>query len=301
MKRPIRRRARATTAAVRDDQALAWFAAACAAAWLALFWPTLGWMAERFDAHDSFYSHGWLVPVAAAWLIWQRREELRRLPRQPSLAGLSLLAPSVLLHAGAARLQLHVISGFMALATVWGLVWTLAGGRFAWRLRFPLAFLLFMVPLPGVLLIAASFYLKLFAAHLATPVVNWLGVPAVQAGSTIHLAHTSVIIDDTCSGLRSLISLLALATLWTALLSSGAPRWKQLALVTASVPIAVLANMARIVLLVMIAAIYGPQAAQGFIHYGAGLVVFAVALLLLFALSHTLRAWSATAPASSRS
>lgn len=280
---------------------IVWLVMACSIAWVALFWPTLGWMAERFDAHDSFYSHGWLVPVAAAWLIWQRRLTLGRLVWQPSAAGLALLVPAVLLNAAAAWLQLHVVSGLAMLAAVWGLVWTFAGWPITWRLRMPLLFLLFMVPLPGVLLIAASFYMKLFAAALATPLVNLLGVPAIQAGSTIHLAHTSVIVDDTCSGLRSLISLLALATLWTALLPTRTPRWQKLLIVAAAAPIALLANMVRILLLIMIAAIYGPQAADGFIHYGAGITVFGVALALLFAFSHQLRAWSATATASSRS
>lgn len=275
--------------------------AVCAAAWVALFWPTLGWMAERFGMHDSFYSHGWLVPVASAWLIWQRRDALSRLPRGPSFAGLILLVPAVLAHAAAARLQLNVVSGLAMVAAVWGLVWTLAGWPLIRALRFPLLFLLFMVPLPGVLLIAASFYLKLFAVRLATPLVNLLGVPAVQAGSTIHLAHISVIVDDTCSGLRSLISLVALATLWIALQPAGTPRWHKLAIVAFAVPIALLANMARIILLVMIAAIYGAESAQGFIHYGAGVVVFGIALALLFTVSHSLRAWSATAQASSRS
>ncbi len=264
--------------------------AACGAAWLALFWPALQWMAERFDAHDSFYSHGWLVPVAGAWLIWQRRAHLRTVPVRPSAAGLALLVPAVLLHVAAARVYLHVVSGLAMLLALAGLVWTLAGPTWLARLRFPLLFLLFMVPLPGVLLISTSFYMKLFAARLATPLINLLGVTAVQAGSTIHLAHTDVIVDDTCSGLRSLISLLALATLWAAMLPAGTPRPQRLAIVAAAAPIAILANMARIVVLVLIAAVYGPSAAQGFIHYGAGLVVFGVAVALLLAFSHRLRA-----------
>jgi hypothetical protein len=127
--------------------------AACGALFLALFWPTFGWMSARFSAADSFYSHGWLVPLATAWLVWQRRDALARARLAPSSAGLFLLVPSVLLHLVAVWSRIHVLSGLMAVAAVWGLVWTIWGWPAISILRFPLGFLLFMVPLPGALLI----------------------------------------------------------------------------------------------------------------------------------------------------
>ena len=76
---------------------------------------------------------------------------------RPSPWGLALLAPSALVHVLATWWHINFISGFAMLVTVWGLVWTLWGGRVLWALRFPLLFLAFMVPLPGVVLIAVSF------------------------------------------------------------------------------------------------------------------------------------------------
>ncbi|OGW91258.1 MAG: hypothetical protein A3D28_00460, partial [Omnitrophica bacterium RIFCSPHIGHO2_02_FULL_63_14] len=221
---------------------------ACAA-FLALFWPTFRWMAERFNAPDSFYSHGWLVPLASAWLVWQRREALSRAALAPSYRGLLLLAPAVALHLLAVWSRLHVLSGFMCLAAVWGLVWTFWGREAVRALRFPLAFLFFMVPLPGVLLIGASFYLKLAAAWLAAGALQLAGIPAIQEGSLIRLPHLTLLIDDTCSGLRSLLSLVALATLWTSLLPAETARWRKLAMVAASIPIGLAANMVRVLML----------------------------------------------------
>ena len=140
---------------------------------------------------------------------------------------------------------------------------------------------LFMVPLPGVLLIAVSFKMKLAAAWLATHTLDLIGIPAQQAGSTIHVPGMSVIVDDSCSGLPSLISLIALATLWTSLLPRAAAGWKKLAIIAASIPIALVANMSRILVLVLLSAIYGPQIADSFIHYGSGLVVFGIAIAAL--------------------
>lgn len=257
-----------------------------------LFWPTGQWMAERFDAQDSFYSHGWLVPLASAWLIWQRRERLRTCRLRASYAGLSLLIPMLVLHVIATRLNLHFVSGFAMLGALWGLVWTCWGPNVLWALRAPLLFLLFMVPLPGIVLIATSFRMKLAAASLATRFLTLCGISAVQAGSTIRVPGVSVIVDDTCSGLRSLISLVALSTLWTCVMPPSSKRWQKLTIVAASIPIALIANMTRIIILVLLSAVYGPQIAEGFIHYGSGIVVFGVALAALAWLSQALQRWS---------
>lgn len=258
---------------------------ACLAFFLILFQPTFRWMAERFNAHDSFYSHGWLVPLASAWLIWRKRAQLVALPKKASVGGLVLLACLLFVHVIASWLHLGFVSGFAMMGSLWALVWTWWGGQLLRALRFPLLFLLFMVPLPGVLLIAISFRMKLFAASMATWLLRGLGFGAVQLGSTIQLPSVSVIVDDTCSGLRSLISLLALSILWTALMPPQASRPQKLAMVACAIPIALVANMVRIVILVMLAAIYGSPAAEGFLHYGSGLVVFGVSVMILSWLS----------------
>ena len=263
-----------------------------AAACLALFWPTLRWMAERFDAHDSFYSHGWLVPFASGWLIWRRRDLLERLSLRPSYAGLMLLVPSLLVHLAATWLRVGFVSGIAMLTTIWGLVWTFWGWPALCTLRFPMVYLLFMVPLPGVFLINVSFQMKLMAASLATHGLHLLGLSATQAGSTIQVPGASVIVDDVCSGLRSLISLIALATLWSDGLPLSSAAWKRVMIIGSSIPIALVANMVRILTLVLLAAIYGPDAAEGFLHYGSGVVVFLVALLVLAWMSRLLQQWS---------
>ncbi|MBI2093509.1 MAG: exosortase/archaeosortase family protein [Candidatus Omnitrophica bacterium] len=253
-----------------------------------LFWPTFTWMAERFEAHDSFYSHGWLIPFASGWLIWQRRKQLAAIPKQPTFSGLLLLVPSLTVYLVTSWIQVHFMAAFALLGVLWGLVWVLWGWPVFRALRFPLLFLLFMVPLPGILLIAISFKMKMAAASLATHILPWLGIPALQAGSTIHVPGISVVVDDTCSGLRSLISLIALAVLWTTMLPSHAKSWQRICLVVSSIPIALATNMVRILVLVLLSAIYGPKIAEGFIHYGSGIVVFGLALLLLAGLSRQL-------------
>ncbi len=258
------------------------------ALFILLFWPTFTWLAERFDTHDSFYSHGWLVPVASGWLVWLRRTQLQACRVRSSFWGFFLLIPALLLHLPAIWWRLHFVSGFAMLATLYGLVWTVWGWNVFWTVRFAMLFLLFMIPLPGVLLIAISFKMKLMAATLATHVIRFVGIPAQQAGSMIQVPGVSVIVDDTCSGLRSLISLIALSTFWIALMPVSAKRWQKVTMVAASIPIALAANMIRIIILVLLSAIYGPSIAESFIHYGSGIVLFGVALAALAWLSHVL-------------
>ena len=268
-------------------RSLLWIALAIA--FVLLFFPTWLWMAERFDAPDSFYSHGWLIPLASGWLIWRQRQDVKRVPQRATLRGLWWLVPCVALHLAATWLRLGFVSGFAMLGTLYGLVWTCWGGTMLWRLKFPLLFLLFMVPLPGVLLIAISFKMKLLAATFATWGLRGLGLAAVQAGSTIQVPGLSVIVDDTCSGLRSLISLIALSTMWIALLGPSSTRLQKLVIVASSIPIALVANMMRIITLVLLAAIYGHGIAEGFIHYGSGVVVFGIALVALAGMSRCLQ------------
>lgn len=284
-------------------------AAAFVGVFVLAFWPTWLWMAERFDAHDSFYSHGWLIPAASGWLIWQRRARLNSgtatdLPRlagdrwlspNSSFAGLGLLLPCLAIHLTATWLHIGFVSGFAMVGAVWGLVWTCWGRAALWALRFPMLFLLFMVPLPGVLLIAISFKMKMMAASLATVCLNLLGIAATQAGSSIEVPNMTVIVDDTCSGLRSLISLIALGVLWTSLMGPAARPVHRLAVVAASVPIALVANMVRILVLVLLSLIYGPKIADSFVHYGSGFVVFGVSVAALAWISNLVQRWAPSA------
>ncbi|MBI3321026.1 MAG: exosortase/archaeosortase family protein [Candidatus Omnitrophica bacterium] len=246
-----------------------------------LFWPTLVWMAARFTEHSSFYSHGWIVPFASGWLVWQRRASLNGLAGQGDGWGLALLIPAAAIHVLASWWQVGFVSGIAMVVAVWGLVWTCWGRATLQALKGPLLFLLFMVPLPSILLITTSFKMKLLAASLASVALKLMGIHALQAGSTIQVPGMAVVVDETCSGLRSLISLIALATLWTAGLPPSATWRHKLTIIAAAIPIAIIANVARIMLLALLAAVYGSRIADSFIHWGSGIVVFGVSLSLL--------------------
>jgi exosortase len=140
---------------------------------------------------------------------------------------------------------------------------------------FAIAFLIFMMPLPLFAIVGITFKMKLFAAYWANKVVNAMGIPAILDGSVIKMRHTHVIVEDVCSGLRSLISLLALGAIvaYLAKLSS----WKKIVVFLTAGVMAVLANIVRIVFMAATSEIYGAKFTEGFLHTLSGIIVFVVA------------------------
>jgi exosortase A len=230
-------------------------------------------------AHDDDYTHGFLILPLALYFVWEKRDELRRLTPVPSPLGALLLAFGlVMLVVGSVGAELF-LQRFSLIVVLAGLVWLILGTRFLAELAFPLAFLVFMVPLPAIVMNAVAFPLQLFAAQTATFCMETAGIPVLREGNTIVLANTTLEVAEACSGIRSLQALLALGAVYGHFTQKTA--WKKWALVVLSVPIAIAANAFRVAGTGFLAHYIGPEAAQGFYHSFAGWIVFAVAFVLL--------------------
>lgn len=247
-----------------------------------IFVPAMISMAGRFTAADSYYSHGFLVPLVSAFLIWRKRKKLKELPIESSQAGLWILTGGLLLHIISTLLKINFGSYLAIIAVLEGLILYLFGKNINRQVIFPIAFLIFMVPLPSVVIIGISFKMKIFAAQIASYLANLIGISAVRDGSTIYLPNGQLMVGDPCSGLRSLISLLALGALFTQFVKGSAA--KKNALFISAIPIALLSNMLRIIMLLWVTYVYGERAALGFFHDFTGMLVFVFAFLgLIFA------------------
>lgn len=242
-----------------------------------IYLPTFVWMKARFLEADSYYSHGFLVPLVFLFLIWTKREDLRKSKIAPLNVGLFLLIPALLLHLIAYRWGINFISGFSFIIALFGLLLYLFGREVTCHLTFALCFLVFMVPLPQVMIIHISFKMKIFAAQVATSVINLMGIQAVRDGSKVILPNTALTIGDPCSGLRSLISLTALGALYAYL--AKLTKVRRAVLFLASIPLALLANIIRIVLLLIVAFVYGSEVATGKFHDFSGFLLFVIALI----------------------
>lgn len=243
--------------------------------------PTMMWMQTRWFADDSYYSHGILVPFVSAFLIWQKKDELKRLRFKESPWGLRLIIAGAILFLIAAILRINFVSGFSMLIVFYGLVLFFYGSAVFKKIAFPLFFIVFMFPLPEVAITNISFRMKMFAAQWATYSLNKMGILAIREGSVIKMRTSQVVVEDVCSGLRSLISLTALGSIFAYWMK--APMWRRIALFLCTIPIAIITNMCRVVFLSFVSEVWGAQYTHGFVHDASGFMVFGIAFLLLYA------------------
>ncbi len=243
--------------------------------------PTFIWMWDRWFERDSYYSHGILVPFVSAFLIWQNKDDLAKIPLKESVWGLRFIITGVVIYFLSALFRIYFMSAVSMLIVLLGLVYYFYGEKFLKAISFPLAFLFFMLPLPSVVIVQISFQLKLLAAQIATHLLNDMRIPAIREGSIIKMRTTQVVVDDVCSGLRSLISLGALGSIFAYWMKG--PVNKRVLLFLSTIPIALITNVIRVMILAIVSEVWGPQYAQGFLHEFTGMLVFAIAFFLLLA------------------
>jgi len=247
---------------------------------LVAYVPVFLVMWYRWWARDSYYSHGILIPLVSGFLIWQLKDELKKIKAKESPWGMRLIVLGVIIYFLASMFRVNIAASVSMLIVLYGLVFYFYGSELFKKIAFPLIFLAFMVPLPSVTIANLSFSLKLFAAELSLNVIRSFGIQAVREGSIIMMPHAHVIVDDVCSGLRSLISLMALGSIF-AYWFKGA-MWKRLLIFVLTIPIAVVTNMCRVVILSVISEAWGTQYAEGFVHDATGMMVFVLAFVLLY-------------------
>jgi exosortase len=248
-----------------------------------LYAGVLRHLAQQWWSDDN-YSHGFLVPLFSAYLLWQRRRALAVAPIRGHWSGWPLLliglAAFVLGDIGAENFLLRS----SLIIIIAGLVQLHLGPRLLRLMAFPVAFLLFMVPLPANVFYAIAFPLQRLAAANSAWALDLLGVPVLLDGNVIHLSRLSLGVVEACSGIRSLISLLALAVAWGYLTLPGVIATT--ILVTAAVPITILANAVRIVVTGLIGQTLGSEYARGFFHTFSGWLIFIVAFGCLLVVHH---------------
>ncbi len=242
---------------------------------LVAYIPTFIWMVDRWSVKDTYYSHGFLVPFISLFIAWTKRNELAKLELKPSALGWLFFGAGIFIHTLSALWRVYFSSGFALILVIIGLVLLFLGKKQLKALTFPISFLLFMVPLPLVAIANLSFRLKIFAAKVATRLVNYVGVPAIREGSIIKTMHSNLVVEDPCSGIRSLIALIALGSLMAYF--SNLSKIKKTILFLSSVPIAVGTNVIRIVILALVSEMYGAKYASGIFHDTMGIVVFVLA------------------------
>jgi exosortase len=257
-----------------------------------LYAVVLGKLVQQWNT-DPTYSHGFLVPPIALFLLYRQRDRLREAASRPSTFGLVLIGLS---------LGLYVLGSLGAelFLTRVSLIGVLAGTVlyvFGWNhfrlVAFPLAFLVFMIPLPAIVFDRATVSLQLVASQMGEGLLRAADMPVLRDGNILTLPTITLEVNDACSGIRSLMALLSVATL-VGYFSDTAP-WQRALIAAAAIPLAIGLNGVRIAATGLAASRFGPAAASGAVHEASGWLVFVVALAVVWSLEKAIG--SRTAPA----
>src|SRR6267378_4117032 len=263
----------------------------------ALYGPLLTQMVVQWWK-DPDYGHGFVVPLFVGYVLYRRRDELRQVPLEPSNFGFPLMLGAIgLLLVGTLGAELFV-SRCSLLFLFGGMILFFAGWKMLRAVAFPLAFLVLMIPLPALIYNQVTFPLQLLASRLASNSLELFGIPVLREGNVLVLPNYSLEVVEACSGIRSLMSLIALAVAYGYFVEKRL--WARITLVVLMLPIAVASNALRVVGAGVVTYSWGPQYAEGFFHFFRGWLIFvsAVACMmfvhwLLFHLARSSREESA--------
>lgn len=266
--------------------ARAWAGAALLLALAAIAWHrTFTMLWTTWSTNDN-YSHGPLVPLTSVALVWLRWDKLRALPVRPAPVGLALVALGCALQVVGTRADVFAMQGWGVVPTLFGLSLAFLGGPMTRMLAFPIGYLGFMLTFPPIVMNTLSFALKEVSVSASVAGAQALGVSLERDGMSIFLANGELRVENPCSGLRSLLALLATGALFAYFQKGGG--WRRAAVLLAATPIAIVGNAVRLLLVILAADRRGVVWASGTFHDVTGYVVYAVALSLLVGLRRLL-------------
>lgn len=258
-------------------QTSTWFAALSLSTLVVIMYASVLSSLARQWWDDPNYGHGFFVPIFAGYVLWSERDRWRALPFHPSNLGFGImLFASGLRVLGMLGAELF-IARLSLVILISGLVLFLAGRQVLRSIAFPTGYLLFMIPLPGIVYYQLTFPLQLWASRLAASGLVALGIRTVREGNLLILPNCTLNVVEACSGIRSLLSLLAAVVAYGYLAEPSA--WKRTALAVASIPVAIATNGLRLVAVGALSYYSGPSVDSGAVHLALGLGFFALAFI----------------------
>ncbi len=242
-----------------------------------LYYDGLAHMIRGWGSED--YNYCYLVPVVILYMIWEKRDAIKRLPIQVSVSGFLLFIPALALfwlgELGGEYLTLYLSAWLVVMA----LFWIHTGWPRFKVVLFPLMMIPTMFPLPSFLHNRLSLKLKLISSQIGVEMMQLAGMSAYREGNVIDLGFTQLQVVDACSGLRYLFPIIILGLLLAWFFR--APFWKRLLLVLSTLPLIILTNSVRIAATGLLYEPFGPKVAEGFFHDFSGWLIFMVTLCIL--------------------
>ena len=248
-----------------------------------MYLPVYWWAANSIWQTDD-QAHGALILAVMLWLFWGLREQIAAVKPQPAPGlGWTLFGLGTLVYIFGRVFGISILEFGSQPIVVAGILLVLKGPaatRIAW---FALFYFIFMIPLPGIIVDAVTGPLKRWISVIVVEMLYAVGYPISRNGVILEIGQYQMLVADACSGLHSMYSLSALGTLFMFIMDRKSRVHNAIMLVSI-LPIAFIANIVRVIVLVLITYHFGDEAGQGFLHGAAGMVLMLVALLAFFSL-----------------
>lgn len=251
-----------------------------------LYGRVLESMAQQWFS-DPNYGHGVLVPLFVAYVLWHECHLKSKVAIHSNNWGLAIMLLAIgILILGTLGAE-HFTARISLLILISGIIVFLVGWQALRSVAFPIGYLVFMIPLPAIIYYQLTFPLQLLASRLGADGLVALGVPTVREGNLLILPNVTLEVVEACSGVRSLLSLLAAVVGYVYLVEPST--WKRCVLVASTIPIVIVSNGLRLVATGLLSYYFGPAADSGLAHTGLGLLFFALAFLSVILLHRSLR------------
>lgn len=261
----------------------------------ALFLPSYFMLAKTVWQSDE-QGHGPIILAVTLWLMWQRRNEFWALPdAQPPMAAWVLLVVGMAGYVVGRSQQVDTIEVLSHLPIAAAALMLLKGWPGLRWGTFFLFFLLFMVPLPGLVVQTITTPLKIVVSHVGEALMYGMGYPVARSGVILYVGQYQLLVADACAGLNSMFTLEALGLLYMNLMNYTSVRRNAL-LAVLIIPIAFVANVIRVMVLVLVTYHFGDEAGQGFVHGFAGMLLFIIALTMMLIVDNIIGRFFPTRP-----
>lgn len=227
-------------------------------------------------------AHGPIVLMVVIYLFWQKKDIFLKaaFSTNPVRGWISLILGLLLYIVGRSQ-DIAIFEIASLIPVVAGVIWCTRGRMAVRELWFPVLFMVFMIPLPAQVVDAVTGPLKQIISQIAEVLLYQLGYPIARSGVVLSVGPYQLLVADACSGLHSMFSLSALGILYLYLMNHSS-KWRNGLIIASILPIAFVANVIRVIVIILVTYHFGDEAGQGFIHGFAGIFLFFVALSFLF-------------------
>jgi exosortase len=273
------------TPAIQKSDSVAWGTLAWFGGLLFLCYAPILFSLVKNWNDDADMGHGFFVPLIAGYIAWQKRGELAGMKPKPNWLGLAIVLYGAFQQYVATLGAELFLSRTSFVITLIGMVLLLGGREYLKIFAFPLFLLFFMVPIPAILYNRITFPLQILASEAADVTLSVLQIPVLREGNILELPEQRLSVVEACSGIRSLLSLTFLSLVYGYFFEKRV--WIRILLFLSTIPIAIVANAARVTLTGVLTEIK-PELAEGFFHEFSGWVIFMIALGIMVVVHQTM-------------